>query len=426
MVTLNKIHFTNNGRRIEYDYNVDSSVAKYFNKKAMFFSEYDVRVDQVAESITVIPFLANFAPICWFAGIELVVNEADQDFLDALASIKDELSKYYPQLKILNGKISAERVVKNTIGGDKSVMLFSGGVDAFATYFRHYEETPELVTIQGADIELTDTKQWAEVQAFNANEPILRQNEKHYVVSNIRDFYTYDVDLLIDKSWWGNIQHGLALVCSLAPLSAVQKYKSIYIASTRSIHMEFNQWGSMPETDEKISWAGINVIHDGFELKRQDKVDQIVNSLNELNAKTTIRVCYSDLKENLNCSRCEKCVRTIFGIMLAGGNPNDYGFEVDSGIYNLIDQTVSRGFKTRGAQFFWTEILQKTENNTNFFYFSDYDDELAKIKILQQKIKKESESDIVQPGSIKKFKLLIGNRFPKLFSYYLKVRRSFN
>lgn len=424
MVTLHKINFSNSGKRITYDYSIDPSAAKYFNSKQPFFSEYDVDVEQIPASIAVIPFLANFAPICWFAGIDLIVDEADQDFLDALSGIRDELSKYYPELKSSKGTISVANKIRNDIAGSKSVMLFSGGVDAFATYFRHYDETPDLVTIQGADIELHDTKQWAEVQSFNENEPILKQNAKHYIVTNIRDFYTYDVDLLIGKSWWGNIQHGLALICALAPLSAIAKYKRVYIASTRSVHMEFNQWGSMPETDEKIKWAGVEVVHDGFELKRQDKVDQIVHSLNELHAKTTIRVCYSDEKENLNCSRCEKCIRTIFGIMLAGGNPNDYGFSVDSRIYNLIGQTVSRGFKTRGAQFFWTEILQKTDNNTGFYYFTDYQTDLSQIQNLQQLIRKQSEAAIVQPSAVKKFKLLISKRYPKLFSYYMKLRRA--
>ena len=376
-------------------------------------------------SIAVIPFLANFAPIAWFAGFDIAVPETDADFVKALASIRDEFAKYQLQMANLKSELKTT-AVQNQIKGNKSVMLFSGGVDAFTTYFRHFDENPDLVTLHGADIELSDQKQWQEVKNFNENESILKHNSKHYITTNLHDFYTHEVDLLLPTlGWWGNVQHGLALIASLAPLSWINGYGKIYIASTQSVTMEFTRWGSMPETDEKISWAGIAVVHDGFELKRQDKVDFIVDSLRRTKTKTTIRVCFSELKTALNCSNCEKCIRTMFGILLAGGNPNDYGFVADVSLYDKVESAVNKGFKTPGTRFYWSEIFEKSKNNADFFVFSNFASENEKMQQLSEIIGKSIEKKLVRPGKLHKIKLRLIKNNPKLFAKYLQFRRKF-
>lgn len=425
MFHIHKIRFADAGRTIAYDYEASPSVAKFFNTKEPFFAAYDTVVEGIPGSIAVIPLLANVMPISWFAGFDVFVDEVDDDFCNALENIRKELTIHYPNMASCTNKLHYKKRVKNKIPSGKSAMLFSGGVDAFATYFRHFDENPELVTIQGADIDLADHKQWQDVQSFNANEPILADNPKHYIRSNFQKFYTYHVDLLLPNlGWWGNIQHGLALICSLAPLSYVRNLGKIYIASTRSVHMEFNPWGSMPEIDERISWAAIQVVHDGFELKRQDKVDAIVQSVNRLHAKTTVRVCYSDLKDELNCSVCEKCIRTIFGIMLAGDDPNHYGFKADATIYDKIQSAVSKGFKSRGTQFFWMEILEKAQNSKDIFVFSDAAKETQLRDDALKVVEANCRRELVQASASKKIKHVLINKYPKAFQYYLKLRRS--
>ncbi len=424
MLKLNQINLIADQSKFVYNYSYDAALSKYF-KPERFFSQYDLDVSSVPASISVIPFLANFAPIAWFAGFDITVDEIDEDFYNALMAIKAELAKHHPAMQGKESTIHG-RLVKNELNGERSAMLFSGGVDAFATYFRHFEEYPDLVTIKGADIELDDAKQWEEVVAFNENEPILKNNDRHYITSNLKDFYTYEVDLLLPTpGWWGNIQHGLALIGSLTPLSYLKGHRRIYIASTRSIHMAFNAWGSMPETDEKISWSGLKVYHDGFDLKRQEKVDLIVDSLQKLNAKTTIRVCYSDIKKDLNCSHCEKCVRTIYGIMLAGGNPNDFGFKVDKDIYARIRSTVTRGFRTKGAQFFWSELAAKSRNTNKAFYFEDPVAEKRLRTELLEQIDDFTARDIAKMSGFKKIKFKFIKAYPKMFEAYLKIRRAF-
>ncbi|NMH29514.1 hypothetical protein [Flavobacterium silvaticum] len=424
MVTVKGINYSSDGKTITYDYDVSAAVSKYFTSEKLFVS-FDADVSQVPQSIAIVPLLSNLMPIAWFAGFDVVVDEVDADFSDALKQLKLEWQKHYPFVADKKSKLIASNIVPNKIDGTKSAMLFSGGVDAFATYFRHYDETPDLITIQGADIELTDTKQWNDVKSFNQNEPILKRNSKHYIQTNFQKFYTYKVDYLLPNlGWWANVQHGMALIGITAPLSWVEKYNTVYIASTRSEHMEFNAWGSMPEIDNEIKWAGLKVIHDGFELRRQDKVDAIVEAVQKIGTETTIRVCYSEFKADaLNCSECEKCIRTIFGVMVSGDNPNRYGFKADGSVYDKIVTTLNRGFKSRGNQFFWEEISDKAKVADTIFSFTEDASEQTKRQKALEVIGFAIKQPLLKPSRIKKLKYAFIQSYPGLFRTYLNLRR---
>jgi hypothetical protein len=426
MFSLDRIFFEKQGMRISYNYTCSGNEAIFFKGRPAFFSQYEYDVSHLDPSITAIPLLANIAPIAWFAGFDISVKTLDRGFFDALLVIRAEWERHYPKIKRQKSTLFVEELVDNQIGRGGSCMLFSGGVDAFATFFRHYHENPALVTIQGADIALSDEKQWSEVVRFNESESMLAPNRKHYIKSNLRDFYNYKVDHLTDSlAWWGNIQHGLSLIGSTAPLTALFGYDKIYIASTRSTHMKFSAWGSMPEIDNLISWAGLTVIHDGFELKRQEKVEQIVRAVTEIGKDTTIRVCYSDLKKNLNCSVCEKCIRTIFGIVLAGEDPGRFGFTTSAAVYSRILEVISRGFSSKGTQFFWYELYEKGITSDNFFVFRDQEAERLQIDAILKKIKAQANDPLVVPSKLGKLKNTIFKRYPKLFKAYLKLRRIF-
>lgn len=422
MLVLNNIGFGSGGTRIEYDYTCSADCSRFFTGRPPIFSEYSEDVSVVPYGIAVIPFLANMAPIAWFAGFDIQVKEVDSVFLEALEAIRTEMAKYHPQLS-KDSKIVTQ-AVKHDFTRNGSAMLFSGGVDAFATYFRHVSENPALFTIQGADIALSDKKQWDEVLHFNENEPILTSNPKHYVRTNLLDFYNYEVNsLLPNGGWWGKIQHGLALICATAPIAFIKGYSKIYIASTRSAHMEFDPWGSMPETDNLIAWTGTQAIHDAYELKRQEKVYVIADALRTLGRTTQIRVCYDDYKTSLNCSKCEKCVRTMFGLMISGANPNDFGFQANEQIYHRIEKLLERGFVTKGSQFFWREMLEELEKGRSVFIFKDADVERAQLEKIKKLIALKANEALKVAGQFKRFRQDLARKYPKLLKFYLKLRR---
>jgi hypothetical protein len=422
MFTINSIKI-NHGNTINYDYSVTNDIKKYFNLTDIFFAQYDSNISNVPNSILVIPLLSNVAPISWFAGFDIFVDELDEDFYNCLCNIKIEFAKMNSEISIELSKIHVKKLVKNKIENGQSAMLFSGGVDAYATYFRNSNRKLDLVTIHGADVDLDDLKQWNTLVNINENEKLISDNKKHYIKSNLRTFYTYHVDLLLkDLGWWGRVQHGLALNCLLAPLSIKFKYSKIYIASSYTDNVNIS-WGSTPEIDNSITWAGTEIIHDGYELMRQEKVTLIVKSVLD-NCKTlNLRVCYSELNNGINCSKCEKCCRTIIGIILSNDNPNNYGFETSAKVYDEVKKLFSKGFPSKGVQYFWWEINEKIKENKLFFSFSDRLSETLSIQSLSEFIDENNTSEYKNKSKSYMIRYKLQNAYPKLFKFYLKLRR---
>ncbi|XMO86162.1 hypothetical protein AAFN75_15335 [Algibacter sp. AS12] len=423
MVKLNNIQLADNNHKIVYDYVALADSKKYFNKNVSFYSKYKQDISSVPQSILAIPFVSNLIPIAWFAGFDIEVPELDEDFFNALKQVKIEFENQFPEYE-LKGDIKVLKLVKNTISASNSAMLFSGGVDAYATYIRTFAETPDLVTILGADIEIEDQSQWLSFTNFIEEEPLLKSNEKRYIETNVRAFYTYQVELLLkDVGWWGKVQHGLSLIGSLAPISYLNGYSKIYIASSYTEQIAI-AWGSTPQIDQSISWAGIKVFHDGYELQRQDKVDLITQFSEEKNTDFKLRVCYSELRSAFNCSKCEKCYRTILGLILNGKNPNNYGFNVDEQVYTKMFANLNYGSASKGMQYFWWELMEKAKTTNAIYTFKDEAIEKIELdRIRNGEIHNILEQKINTPKSRKsKIKFLIRNKFSGLYKIYKKLR----
>lgn len=423
MMTLNEIFVSTDGRRVDYTFSASSDVSKFVNNEEMLYVEYQENIASLPKSILSIPFISNWLPIAWFAGFDIVVEEIDEKFYSSMLTLKDEFAKQFPDY-ILKGSLKANTLVKNNCDGNKTAMLFSGGVDAYATYIRIKHKKPDLVTILGADIKIEDTEQWGQFKNFIESEKLLSENKKKYITTNVRNFYTYHVELLLkDIGWWGKVQHGLSLIGSLAPLSYLEGYSEIYIASSYTKEIEI-AWGSTPKTDETISWCGTRIFHDGYELKRQDKVDLITDFARNNQTPFRLRVCYSELRTDFNCSNCEKCFRTILGIILNNEDPNKYGFNVDSTVYDKIFHTIQTGRASRGMQYFWLELKDKAIKSDTFFVFQDKESEASKLERI-----KIGELDSIIASKLKdhisflgKLRFVVRNRFPWLKTIYQKIR----
>jgi hypothetical protein len=218
------------------------------------------------------------------------------------------------------------------------------------------------------------------------------------------------------------VQHGLALNGIIAPLSVLRAYSTIYIASSYTDNIDI-AWGSTPEIDNSIKWANTNVHHDGYEMQRQDKVGFIADFTKNKNRFVKLRVCYSLLNKSVNCSRCEKCHRTIFGLIVANVDPNDYGFSVDEKIYSEVIQKYKSGFASKGTQYFWWEILQVMKRHNDFYVFNNTVNERLKMDEVQSMIERNIDQGIRNSSRLGLLKFKIQNTFPKFFKIYLKFRQ---
>ncbi|MFD1162230.1 hypothetical protein [Hwangdonia seohaensis] len=423
MIKLNKIKISHDGKRIIYDYSISPELENYFNKNNPLYIEYDTDISKVPDSIIVIPFLANFIPIAWFSGFSIQVEEVDDVFMIALKNIKKEFEILYPNVDFSRSKIYTNTVVKNNIKGPfKQAILFSGGADAYATFFRHYQKKPDLITIQGADVEIDNSSQWERILQINKEEAILTDYRNLYIKSNLITFYSNEVNqILPSTNWWSTIQHGLALTGILAPLAIINKYNYVYIASSYTEKFKI-PWGSTPEIDNKIKWADTTVVHDAYELNRIDKIALIIETSKQIGKTINLRVCYSIFNDKINCGRCEKCCRTIIALTLLNANPNDYGFITSEKIYNNILKIFEHGFKSKGVRYFWSEILQKLKERDVFYVYNDLENEKSLLLKIENQITENLKKEILVDSKIMSLKKKMINKFPKLFKFYVKFR----
>ena len=182
-------------------------------------------------------------------------------------------------------------------------IFFTGGVDSFFSLLRHREEITHLIFVRGFDIKLQ--KQDVDGSVLPAIRAVAAQMNKTLVEvsTNIREFS----DRLVD---WALDYHGAALA-AVALLLAPMLNK-VYVASTHSERDTF-RWGSHLFLDHLYSTETLSLIHDGADATRVEKVAAIAN--NRL-VQQTLRVCNKG--GAYNCGRCEKCLRTMINLRVAG------------------------------------------------------------------------------------------------------------
>jgi hypothetical protein len=74
-------------------------------------------------------------------------------------------------------------------------------------------------------------------------------------------------------------------------------------------------WGSTPLTDPLCSTAVMEIVHDGCEASRTEKVDWLVR---HTKVSGDLRVCWEGPTLDRNCGKCEKCVRTMLNFWCLG------------------------------------------------------------------------------------------------------------
>lgn len=322
------------GGLLEIAFTHSEDLNRYFDSNK-FWAKYSVTIENVPESVLVIPLLCQLLPIVWLTDSTLIVEKIDKDFYESIPDFKEGYKKMYPNMAF-KGTMKVSTVEDNTKGRELSgsAAFFSGGVDAFATLISHIDEKPTLITVRGADIRLNDNAGWLNVETHTksvATDFILAYN---FTESNFTIFINQNnLNYLCKKggdNWWHGFQHGIGLIGLAAPLSWENKWSLIYIASTFTPKDKGKvTCASDPDIDGKVRFNGCRVIHDCYELSRQNKIDLIYNFSKKEKKNINLRVCYQ-ASQGKNCGICEKCIRTIFGIYAAGGNPVNFGFQTNN------------------------------------------------------------------------------------------------
>ena len=183
--------------------------------------------------------------------------------------------------------------------------FFSGGVDSFYSVLQHLDEIDGLVFVHGFDIRPRDLALRGRISASLGRAAALLGKPLIEVETNVRGFS--------DRfAAWSDEYHGSALA-SVALLLSPQ-FGRFYIPASFSPAYSA-PWGSHKDLDPLWSTEATEIIHDGADATRVDKARLLAGSDVALQS---LRVCWENRGGRYNCGRCEKCIRTMVNLRVAG------------------------------------------------------------------------------------------------------------
>lgn len=393
-IILKKIQVQNN--RVDYYFDVQGNCKQYFKGNTNLFIKYNTDMSNVPLSILTIPFISNVGPIAWVTDSVLIVNEIDQSFYECLEDIREAYQEMYPKVQF-NGAITSNKIENNMYKPEKEAMqLFSGGVDALATFIRIKDKKPDIITEFGwmeKDLEINNV--WENEKRITANFSHRNKLEHYLIESNYGTFINSKTlndhfHGCLKDNWWHGLQHGLALIGAAIPIAFIKRVKCIYIASSFSIHYK-STCASDPTIDNLIRYASGSVFHDAFELHRQNKIKLILDYYNKTKEKVELKVCFENPLNGENCGECEKCLRTILGIVAEGGDPAKFNIYVHKTLSETVKSFLDLNIKsfTDSKLYAWNLIRNRMVMNKEkvkykdlLAWFSDYNFEDQQMKSL--------------------------------------------
>ena len=190
--------------------------------------------------------------------------------------------------------------------GRGTAAFFSGGVDSFYTALKRAPELTHLVFVCGFDIrDTTSRRARSALRGVRAAAADLGK-ELIEVETNLR--------AVTDPYETWQLAHGVGIAA--VALLLQQHLERIYVPASFA-YADLGPWGTHPLLDALWSTEAIEVVHDGCELIRAEKVAAIVGSPVVLEH---LRVCNQQASK-YNCGKCDKCVRTMLNLRLAGALP---------------------------------------------------------------------------------------------------------
>ena len=363
----------NKDNTLMYDYEVSEDIKKLLNIDNKLKIEYSDNISSVPYEIACIPFITGILPMIYLEDITVFVDKIDMDFYNAFDSIREGYKKMLPKGE-WKGKIIAKEIIDHSDNSEdnKYSQFFSGGLDSTSTLVSNIDKKPDLITIWGSDILQSNEKSWNVAKNTTINTAEQFNLRYHLINSNFR-FYLNENALttkyrdLLPSSWWYDVQHGAALLGHVAPLAFINKIKTHFIPATHNQSEKNVVCASYPTLDEKMCYCGCNVIHDGFDKTRVQKVENVVEYSNKNDCLINLRVCCTEREEELNCCRCEKCYRTIMEILACKEQPRKYGFDIDDKQIQNIKKFLKNYEMQDMGVVYWKETQEKMLDDKKYF-----------------------------------------------------------
>lgn len=183
-------------------------------------------------------------------------------------------------------------------------LFFTGGLDSLATLIERRDEVTHLVYVEGYDIAAGN--EHVTSRTLEALDATARAFDKELVV--VRS----DLRRLGRQLPVWELYHGPALAA--AGLLLAQTVGRLYLSATKSVE-NLRPLGSHPVLDPLWSTEELDFVHAGCELGRVEKARLLRGCEPALRF---LRTCWRNYEGRYNCQRCEKCLRTMVNLELAG------------------------------------------------------------------------------------------------------------
>lgn len=364
-INLDKVNCEKN--RLNYEFSSSLSV---FKKKS-FFIEYDTDISSTPESIRNIPFAAIMLPIAWATGAELNIPSLDKEYMEHLPKCSEYFKKWFSKSWSFNSSLRT-RAVKNYTQPSEYALLFSGGLDSMTAYIRNEDKKPQLFMIFGADIPLS-SRDFIETCKKNYLEFATKQKViVHFINTTILEILNHKELEKYAKSWWGDISHGLILTSLVAP-QGYSNIKTLFLASC--ISSSDYPGGSQPEIIDNIQWAKTNVELVNVGLTRGEKIERYLKEREVLYK--YLRVCWKQFNV-INCSECEKCLRTICDLLAHNIDPAKCNFKINDQTLSYLQRKLTKRYYTfirsECLRDFWRNIQEsiQTEKLEDLYGSKDF------------------------------------------------------
>ena len=291
-------------------------------RKDSFYVDYGQRTCSVPESIKNVPFAAVMAPICWATGADLSLGSLDKAYWESLPKCQEYFRAWNPKNWSFEGSIMAAPV-ENFYYPHGCGLLFSGGLDSLTSYIKHQNDQPELFTVFGGDIPLDQTAYIdlckERFSKFSAEQDV----PLSFIWTDVMECLDARKLRTFASNWYAVICHSLLLTGLVAPIASAT-VKTLFIASSHAVNTSL--WGSTTELDNRICWAGSRVINDNDDLNRLEKIRKYFKGQERFYK--YLHVCWDNLGR-YNCSRCEKCLRTMLGLLVNNIDPAKCNFIIN-------------------------------------------------------------------------------------------------
>jgi len=316
------------------------------------YSELDGLAD-LDPAVLVVPALGAVLTLAYALGVPIEVDRVDAAYAAAADQLATSFGEMYPSFLVEGFELRGERVgpaAPRPSATDPALLLFSGGADSTSSLIEHQREVRALLTVWGADVQLTDQSLWEQLSRVLRDSALTADRRLVVARANLQGLI--DGPALTRKyagsfasgSWWGAVQHGLALTSLTVPAATALGLARVLIASSDLSGTDV-PWGSSPRTDNQVRWSGGQVEHDQAELSRPSKISGVIAPYLRAGGRLNLAICYQPGRgpDGLNCGRCEKCQQTTTQLLLAGIAPADVGMPMSPKTLAAARRALTRG-----------------------------------------------------------------------------------